>query len=103
MQLKQYQQAALEQLQRYLQALTAERERAVKAAEFGIKHKWDEAGWDQIARPATYHAKRNAIGESVPNICLKVPTGGGKTLLGVKAIDLINAHYRATQMGTRSV
>ena len=99
MQLKQYQQAALEQLQRYLQALTAERARAVKAVEFGIKHKWDEAGWDEIARPSPYHAKRNAIGESVPNICLKVPTGGGKTLLAVKAIDLINTHYRATQMG----
>src|SRR5260370_17273371 len=31
--------------------------------------------------------------------CLKVPTGGGKTLLAVKTIDLVQSIYRQRQMG----
>jgi hypothetical protein len=35
----------------------------------------------------------------VPNICLKVPTGGGKTLLGTIAVERVNAEYFKTQTG----
>ena len=37
---------------------------------------------DYISRTAT-------SGEPVPHVCLKVPTGGGKTLLGVAALERI--------------
>lgn len=99
MQLKQYQQTALEQLRKYLQTLIAEQEKAAKAAAIGIPYKWDEQAWEAIVSTPRYQPKRTPLGEPVPNICLKVPTGGGKTLLAVKAIDLINTHYRTTQRG----
>jgi type III restriction enzyme len=99
MQLKEYQRAALDRLVRYLQALSEEKARAVEAAKFKINHKWDEAAWEQLEPNERYQPRRNALGESVPAICLKVPTGGGKTLLAVKAIDLINTHYRGSQTG----
>ena len=31
-------------------------------------------------------SRQNATGEPIPHVCLKVPTGGGKTLLGVEAV-----------------
>ena len=99
MQLKQYQQAALDQLRTYLQTLVAEKEKAAKVAALGINYKWDEEAWEAIMPTPRYQAKRNPLGEQVPNLCLKVPTGGGKTLLAVKAVDLINTHYRASQRG----
>ena len=37
-----------------------------------------------------HNAPRTATsGEPVPHVCLKVPTGGGKTLLGVAALERI--------------
>ena len=93
MQLKEYQKATLEQISEYLKALKAERERAVKAAELGINHKWDEVAWEKFYPRERYNARYSAAGNAVPNICLKIPTGGGKTFLAVNAIDLINTWF----------
>lgn len=46
-----------------------------------------------------YIERRNGIGQDLPNFCLKIPTGGGKTLLAVKTIDLINTIYRKRRTG----
>ena len=35
----------------------------------------------------------------LPVFCLKIPTGGGKTLLAVKTIDLVQNIYRQRQTG----
>ena len=37
-----------------------------------------------------YISKKDGLGNAIPNICLKVPTGGGKTLIGVHAIGAVN-------------
>ncbi len=99
MQLKEYQQTTLNRLREYLKALTTERDKALKATALGINYKWDEAAWETIDPKQTYHARRSAVGDAVPNVCLKIPTGGGKTLLAVRAIDLINMQYRMAQTG----
>ena len=99
MQLKEYQQTTLNRLREYLKALTTERDKALKATALGINYKWDEAAWEAIDPKQTYHARRSAVGDAVPNVCLKIPTGGGKTLLAVRAIDLINMQYRMAQTG----
>ncbi|MCG2660005.1 MAG: DEAD/DEAH box helicase family protein, partial [Kiritimatiellae bacterium] len=46
-----------------------------------------------------YLPRKNGLGQPLPIFCLKVPTGGGKTLLAVKTVDLVNTIYRKRQMG----
>ncbi|MCG9129833.1 DEAD/DEAH box helicase family protein [Candidatus Poribacteria bacterium] len=43
----------------------------------------DENGENHIPE---YISREAASGEPIPHVCLKVPTGGGKTLLGVEAV-----------------
>lgn len=75
--LKSYQQAALNQLKAFLQA--AQRTGAARA--FGAL----------VGR--TYQSE--PFGE-VPSVCLRIPTGGGKTLLAAHAVPLLAAQWRAT-------
>ena len=113
MQLKTYQHNALDQLDRWLEALKVARlngEKAAKALE-GIVgdvpeelKNYPRSAWkslnDQHVLPAVQNQDGNAevpdyisriatSGEPVPHVCLKVPTGGGKTLLGVAALERI--------------
>lgn len=46
-----------------------------------------------------YVAREDGRRRSIPNVCLKIPTGGGKTLLGTIAVDRINAEYFKRQTG----
>ncbi len=45
---------------------------------------------DGSLRPPSYARRENSRGEMVPHVCLKLPTGGGKTLLGVAALERMN-------------
>ena len=109
--LKDYQQTALDQLDRYLDALKNARMTGEKAAlalaEQGIEipaelSDYPRAAWKalkkQNALPAPAgaevpaHIPRTAAsGAPIPHVCLKVPTGGGKTLLGVAALERIKS------------
>lgn len=46
-----------------------------------------------------YTSRRDGMERPLPCFCVKVPTGGGKTFLAVKAIDLINTTYLKKQTG----
>lgn len=100
MQLKSYQKQTLDALKIYLGALDEMREKDRKARaidpELGID--WASKAWEKVS-DRVYHARRNGLGEPLPSFCLKIPTGGGKTLLGTKAIDLINTHFRKSNRG----
>ena len=121
MQLKDYQNDVLESLSRYLQTLAARRTDAEEILEI-LRSKGREAKladycretWDalhaQKALPLMkdkdgntiapqYVARKDGLDRPVPNICLKVPTGGGKTLLGTVAVERINAEYFKKQTG----
>ena len=112
MQLKTYQQNALEQLDRWLDALKVARKDTADAEEFyTTKQKpvpkelknHPRAAWkileDQNFLPGIpqdgnivipeYIPRTATSGEPIPHVCLKVPTGGGKTLLGVAALERI--------------
>jgi type III restriction enzyme len=121
MQLKEYQTAVLDNLSRYLQALLGRREEAEEILEFQrskgrdakladyCRETWDalhaakalplarDADGLQLAPP--YIARRDGLERPVPNVCLKIPTGGGKTLLGTLAIERISAEYFKKQTG----
>ena len=47
----------------------------------------------QQAVPALYKSRISGLRRPVPNICLKVPTGGGKTLLGASSVERINTDF----------
>ena len=46
-----------------------------------------------------YKSRRDGLGRYLPCFCLKIPTGGGKTFLAVKTIDLINTTYLKKRTG----
>lgn len=101
MELKEYQQRALDQVKRYMEALSVWREKSLKSSELDLGEidfpakAWEscEINWDN------YISRKNGLGEHLPIFCLKIPTGGGKTLLAVKAIDLVNQIYLKRQTG----
>ena len=84
MELKPFQRAALDTLRDYLERtrLTADPERA-----FGETVRQREPG----RRPPPYRTLPGLPG--VPNVCLRLPTGGGKTLLAAHSIAVAGRAY----------
>ena len=82
MELKKYQLRVREDVKAYLTEL-------VKQQAAGNKHAALDA-WDVVRVPGRRYAeRRNALGKDMPSFCLKVPTGGGKTLLATQVLGLI--------------
>lgn len=120
MELKEYQQGVLGKLDRYLTVLAEQREEAEdfvefqkskgKAATLGdyCRDAWDQLNTERLlpylyqnGNPvvASYLSRYDGLGSSIPNICLKVPTGGGKTLLATAAIERVQTDYFKRQTG----
>ena len=119
MELKDYQQQALDTLDRYLDALKEARQQVDKASAYlasdGIPdflieqaanlakqaEDYPHIAWENLRKASVlpgisdaqeqdtipeHISRKSAAGEPIPHVCLKVPTGGGKTLLGVEAV-----------------
>ena len=128
MDLKAYQQQALETLERYLEALKNAHQKADELSALNLDElpavvreqlaasaheakDYPRVAWDSLREAAVlpgvsesdksrpgrpgdrgqdlipeYIPRHAASGEPIPHVCLKVPTGGGKTLLGVEAV-----------------
>ncbi len=121
MHLKEYQTDVLESLSTYLRVLGERRERAEKVARFladqGEKAEpadYCRETWNALHQEhslplihnddgsttaPSYVPRKDGLARPVPNICLKVPTGGGKTLLGTIGVERINAEYFKKQTG----
>ena len=121
MQLKEFQALVLEKLSDYLATLKQEyiEEREIvvfyqsKGRNKAIKEYCRKA-WDKLneaeklplfrdhkgnSQRLGYKEKKDGLGNPIPNICIKVPTGGGKTLLGVSAVERINCDYFLSNTG----
>lgn len=97
MKLKEYQERTLTEVRRFLEQLAVWRGKAREGDEwlFDFAEKaWEKAGVGRI-----YLKKRDGLQRPLPSFCLKIPTGGGKTLLAVKTIDLVQSIYRRQQTG----
>jgi len=111
-QLKNYQKNALEQLDRWLGALKEAHKDAADGEEFYARKKkpvpeelknYPRSAWQSLKEQNVlpgisdngtlaipdYISRTGTSGEPIPHVCLKVPTGGGKTLLGVAALERI--------------
>jgi len=47
------------------------------------------AAWDAIGLPDKYQRRTNGLGRDMTTCCIRVPTGGGKTLLATQILGLI--------------
>ena len=99
--LKEYQRRVLAAVRNLLEALAEARETDARARdadpEFGFD--WTRRAWERSVPARPYAARTTGAGEPLPAFCLKVPTGGGKTLLAVRVIDLVNGSFRYRQTG----
>ncbi len=100
MELKEYQKKTLEQVKRYLESLAKFKAKNEKAIEIDpdLSINFPLKAWEKVIG-TTYYSKKNGLGEELPDFYLKIPTGGGKTLLACHAIDLINRTYLKRQTG----
>jgi len=99
MELKEYQKKTLEQVKRYLEALSffrVKKEEVFKIHEVSID--FPLKAWKKVVG-TNYISKKNGLNEDLPNFYLKIPTGGGKTILACHTIDLINRVYLKKQTG----
>src|SRR5579864_4052117 len=81
MELKRYQARVADEVERYVAQVAAERARG--NARHAAKDAWEDL------RLGLYAERKNGLGEDLPTFCIKVPTGGGKTLLATQALGSI--------------
>lgn len=108
--LKDYQQRVLDTLDAYLDQLIPGKANADKVAELKAANPdldlptpdFPTKAWEALraahklpeARRSTpYSPRQTGAGQPVPNACLKIPTGGGKTLLASAAVSRVFARY----------
>lgn len=98
--LKEYQSRALATVRSYLERLADVRDKTAQMDPDGeLDIDWAGQAWKKVGRGSPWKERRNGLGEPLPTFCLKIPTGGGKTLLATKVIDLVNLHFRRKQTG----
>jgi len=120
-QLKDYQAKVLERLDQFLDTLGQHRDRFEKINRLLVKEgdqpemrnycreAWEELNEadllprfrDKTGATCTpdYIDRLDGLKRHIPNICIKIPTGGGKTLLAAAAVERINTDYFRRQTG----
>ena len=111
-----YQDRVLTALRTYLDCLQAEKQRADKIAELAASNQglgiqipdFTQAAWEKLKvagklppsrEHVSYSQREDGCGHPVPNVVLKVPTGGGKTFLAVSGVSQIMGRYLSANTG----
>ena len=85
MQLKRYQERVIREAKLFLEALATQQASGNRHASLDA---WDEASQNFFIK-ADYRPRKNGLGKDLPTFCIKVPTGGGKTLLATQILGLV--------------
>lgn len=96
--LKDYQKRALDTVRDYVECLAKWHD---KAADLDpeLEFDWAAKAWEKCGPSRHYVPRRNGLWHPLPTFCLKVPTGGGKTLMATKVIDVVHTHLHRRQTG----
>lgn len=105
LELKKYQEEVMNDLIKYLDSIIEQKKQEDEYNEY-LKSKGKDSqhkdifkeAWSKVSEEE-YIQRVNGLKESIPHVCLKVPTGGGKTLLATHAVKLINQHYLRRNTG----
>lgn len=101
--LKHYQENVLNDLKVYLNSLSEFKSKYEKALEFDADmakdYDFPKRAFEKARNHTIYYSKTNGLNEPLPDIYLKVPTGGGKTLVACHAIDCVQKIYLKRQTG----
>ena len=99
--LKEYQKRTLATVRSFLEQLAVwrEKDRAARSHDPEWGFDWVQRAWSKTVPGRPYHPRRNGLGKHLPAFCLKIPTGGGKTLLATRVIDFVNSHFRQSRRG----
>ena len=99
--LKEYQKRTLATVRKFLGELAKWRAEDQEARSHNPNwgSDWVGKAWTATVPWRLFHSRSNGLGEHFPAFCLKIPTGGGKTLLATRVIDLVNAHFRQSRRG----
>lgn len=85
MELKRYQERVINEVGVFLAALAKEQAAGNRHAALDA---WDEAG-KSFHILGHYRSRRNGLNKDLPTFCVRVPTGGGKTLLATQILGRI--------------
>ena len=96
--LKDYQKRALDTVRDYVECLAKWRDK-VADLDPELDFDWAAKAWEKCGPSRQYVPRRNGLGRPLPTFCLKVPTGGGKTLMATKVIDVVHTHLHRRQTG----
>jgi type III restriction enzyme len=113
---KPYQQDVLDSFDLYLEQLVEFRAKAEKTRALAQQNpevdvpipNFPKQAWDALRnkgilpvshRSFPYASRRDGIENDLPNVCLKIPTGGGKTLLGAYCVSRILGNYLKSNRG----
>lgn len=118
MELKEYQQSVLDIVDAYLDELQKQLSKAekVRKANEGETDPdlirpvpdFPTLAWERLREQGLlpkfraaipFSARKDGMGNDVPNVCLKIPTAGGKTLLAVNAVSQIMSRYLQRNLG----
>lgn len=116
MEFKDYQQDVLDTVDTYLDELAKQRKRIEEIAKVAREQPglgltvpdFAAEAWKSIKTAGTlpkaraaldYSPRMDGAGRTVPNACLKVPTGGGKTLLATASVSRLLGRYLGTNKG----
>jgi type III restriction enzyme len=116
MELKPFQQDSLDTVDLYLEQLVLFRAKAEKTRALALENPdvevpipdFPRQAWNALRnkgvlpvsrRSHQYISRKDGVGNDVPSVCLKIPTGGGKTLLGAYSVSRIMGSYLESNCG----